>query len=315
MKKGQSTLSPIAKIFLGLIVVVVVVWGFSGGAGRLYAAVRGQAHIPGQQNQTGQANDFGLMKEPLKKLTEKINLARESGTKSGCIVYLETLPSDFDGYNIYIQRYSEGTDIYLEKDGIKRRFSTIERMYPCAVYGIEGADNIGANFFSNWLSGARCPSCKKDYKEVNEIIFTANDEFTINGVEYSTAGIPYLYKAAEGNACFFVTHAGGLFGSCHGDEEGLGNDCMSKIQASIPVCAAATITTTTTTTSTTTSTTTNTNLCAEYSNANGGGFNCQDIANCGFTRDSTGLSQCDASPAKCIRNKCSGDIYNVCCKR
>lgn len=309
MKKAQLSLT--AKITLVILVAFLFIFVFSGRYGELYAYVKGQAHIPGQQNQIGQANDFGFMKEPLKKLTESINLAKESGTTSGCIVYFETLPNDFDDYNIYIQRYSSETDIYLEKDGVKRKFSTIDNMYPCAVYGIEGTDNIGANFFSNWLSGTKCTSCRTDYKAVNEIVFTANDEFTIDGTDYNTVGIPYIYKAAAGNACFFVTHAGGLFGSCHGDEEGLGNDCMSKIQASIPVCA----TPTTTTTTTTTSTTTNTNLCAEYSNANGGGFACQDIAICSFTRDSTGLSQCDANPAKCIRNKCSGDTYNVCCKR
>ena len=302
-KKGIDKI--IAEIILGLIVVFVFIWLLTGGFQNLFGIVTGQVHVPGGQNQTSdQSLDFSLMKEPLKMLTDAMEKARNSATAKGCIVDLAMLPSDFNDYQILIEKYSGGTDIYLAKNGKQRRFSTVDNIFPCAVYGNDAlsGEPIAKNFYDNWLGGTRCPGCKKDFNEFTEIIIPKPGQIILDGTKKDRK-ILSLYKADASHACFFVTYGGSIFGKCSGGQDGLDDDCATAVKASLPECPAPIATTTTLV-----------NTCAEYSKSHGGGFACQDIANCGFTKDASGLSQCDANPAKCARQKCSGDIYNVCCK-
>jgi|GEM_PF-5013814 len=306
MKK--ATLSVAAKIFLLVLTGFVVIFLMMSYFPPLRAAVLKNVNIIYTPTVEPVSGGFAFMKEPLNNFKSAMEKARDSPTESGCLVLPEALPGDFADYSIFIQKQSGGTDIFVEKEGIKSEFLTVDRMYPCAVYGSDGAGvPVSANFYDNWLDSTRCPKCKKDFVEYSEIIIPAADKITIDGQKHDREDALYLYKADKEHICFFVTYDGDR--TCDADKDGIDDDCANAIRAALPDCAAPVYSTTTTTT------TMMNNQCEEYSNSHGGGFACQDMAACGFARDATGLAQCAAAPDRCVKGKCTGDVYNVCCKR
>ena len=245
MKK--ATISIVAKIFLLVLTGFVVIFLMMSFFPPLREAVMKNIKIPYIPNVEPVSGGFAFMKEPLNSLKSVMEKARDSPTQSGCIVLPEALPGDFQDYRVFVQRHSGGTDIFVEKGGIKSDFLTVDRMYPCAVYGNDASSGqlTAKNFYDNWLSGTRCPGCKKDFNEFTEIIIPEAGKITIDGTKLDRQNVLYLYKADAGHVCFFTTY-GSLLGSCGAKQEGLNRNCANAIKASLPECAAPASSTTTT---------------------------------------------------------------------
>jgi len=152
-----------------------------------------------------------------------------------CILDHNPLAGDFKGFKIVISPVEQGTFIRLENN--KKQIAkpvTISGKKPCVV----GEGNAAQNFYDNYLKDKKCGSnCQNDYSTAS-LEIQDSGTILVNGQKRSLNDGNLLFKAKDGNICFFSTHFGWFtLPGCSADESGLKSNCIAKIREKLPQCA------------------------------------------------------------------------------
>lgn len=222
----------ILLIFLGVVMIYII-----GPEGILPKAAEAGAWFADKELGRLKKEKFGkTIVESDKNVEESyesiINILRNED-KGPCILKGKNLANNFKGLKISLTENNGDTTINLiNQDGQIIKSTKIGGKVPCAV----GEGDSANNFENNYLKGKCESNCPKDYSSAN-IEIQSDNTIYINGQKRGFKG-DLLFKARDGNICFFPTYAGWFtrFG-CDSSKEGLDDDCIDKINEKIPECS------------------------------------------------------------------------------
>ncbi len=231
-KKGATS---VASTLVGIAILIVL------AAVILLYIIGPEAILPSVANAADKIADktlSGLRKEKIEKnVVESSSVNFENyenilsalrGTGNGpCLLSYTSLSSDFKGLKITLSESDQGIFVRLtdKKDQIVGgKTNTISGKKPCVV----GEGNAAQNFYDNYLKDKQCESnCLNDYSTAT-IEFSAGGTIYVNGQERNLKDGNFLFKAKDGNICFFPT-VNKWFKDCHAEKEGLDDDCMKLL--------------------------------------------------------------------------------------
>ncbi len=157
-----------------------------------------------------------------------------SGGNGPCILKHEPLPSDFKGFKIALSITQDDTFIQLiNKKGQSVHEKTVAGKPPCVV-----GEGVAENFYDNFLDGSKCKTnCPPNAIEAS-IVITGKEEIYVNGVKKDLKDNNLLFKAIDGNVCFFPTDSADYADYiCGKKKKGIDVDCFDvEIQDNIIAC-------------------------------------------------------------------------------
>ena len=162
-----------------------------------------------------------------------VNVLR-SGGNGPCILNHKPLVNDFKGFKIILSQAEQGIFVQLENNQKQTvKSNTISGKKPCVV----GEGNAAQNFYDNYLKDKQCESnCLNDYSAV-DIEFQTSNTIFVKGQKRDLKDGNILFKAKNGNICFFPTYFGWFtLPGCSAGENGLKDNCIDKIKEKIPLC-------------------------------------------------------------------------------
>ncbi len=163
-----------------------------------------------------------------------ISALRSDGT-GPCIMQHIAFPNDFKDNKIALARTSDGILAQLINKAGQMETKTVIGKAPCVV-----GEGVAENFYNNFLDGSLCKTnCPSNSIESN-IVITKNNEIYINGEKRDLKDNNLLFKAVDGNVCFFPTESDSTWSAnfkCEKKKKGIDDDCFDEeIQENVISC-------------------------------------------------------------------------------
>ena len=237
-KKGvglELIISFIILLVLLAVVIGYIIWGPDAVLQKLASwsdSIADSILGPLRKEQMEQSS-AGTSKDVESSYENIVSALRNEGT-GPCLLNYRPLTADFKGHKIILSKSDNGIFVELmDKRGISVKQNTIGGKIPCVV----GEGEAARNFYDNYLKGVVCePKCKNDYSIAN-IEIKDSESIYINGKKRSLKMENLLFKAKDGNVCFFPTYSGMFtLPGCDAASEGSDDDCIKEIKRFLQVC-------------------------------------------------------------------------------